>query len=180
MTDLKEKSPLTRRFIAYLIDWYIGGLATALPVSILSMRLFGTVQNQNIMSFGGNAGLLAGVLAFLCGTAYFVLVPAFVWRGQTLAKRWLKLVIVSADGGQVSTGQIFLRQLLGIIVIEGSLVTVSALWHQLASMITGVDFVTILMYAGLVISGISALMVVFGGRRALHDHLAKTAVVMHE
>lgn len=38
----KESLPqasLPRRFVAYLIDWYVGALATALPISIIAKKL---------------------------------------------------------------------------------------------------------------------------------------------
>ncbi len=53
----RKIASLGRRFGAYLIDWYVGGLAAALPVSLISMRLFNTVKNQNILSFPHPYGL---------------------------------------------------------------------------------------------------------------------------
>ena len=46
-----QDAGMTRRFIAYLIDWYVGALATALPISMVAMKLYGTVKNQQIMEF---------------------------------------------------------------------------------------------------------------------------------
>lgn len=172
-----QPAGLTRRFIAYLLDWYVGGLATAFPISVISMKLFETVQNQNIMSFGGSWGMIAGALGVLCGILYYVAVPAFVWRGQTLAKRWLKIKIVKKDGGETQVKNIVMRQLLGLIVAEGSLVTVSTIWHQMASLATGIDFVKILMYVGIAVSFLSALTTLFGEHRALHDRIGGTVVV---
>ena len=66
------EASLTRRLIAYLIDWYIGGLATAFPISVISMKLFDTVQNQNIMSFPAPYHLIAGSLGVLGGILYYL------------------------------------------------------------------------------------------------------------
>ena len=175
-----EGAGLTRRFLAYLIDWYVGGLMTAFPISVISMKLFETVQNQNIMSFGSPWGMTAGALGVLFGIFYYVAVPAFVWRGQTLAKRWLKIRIVREDGGETRVKHIVLRQLVGIIVVEGSLVTVSTIWHQMAALATGIDLVKILMYAGIAVSLISAIMTLFGKHRALHDRIGGTMVVLNK
>ena len=59
---------------------------------------------------------------------------------------------------QVTIKNMLLRQLLGVIVIEGVLYTASAIWHELVTIITQTNFVTPLMYAGFIISGISILL----------------------
>ncbi|HJC48862.1 MAG TPA: RDD family protein [Candidatus Lachnoclostridium pullistercoris] len=168
---------LGRRFAAYLVDWYLGALATALPVSVVSMKLFGTVQNQNIMTFQPPFGLIAGALGLFAALIYYVAVPVLLWRGQTPGKRWLKIKIVSGDGQEAGTGQLIIRQLLGIIVVEGSLVSASTIWHQMVSIATGIEVVRPLMYAGMAVSLVSAVLVLMGRRRAIHDMLGGTMVV---
>ncbi len=175
--EATQTAALSRRFIAYLVDWYVGALATALPVSIVSMRLFQTMTNQNIMSFDPPYQLIAGALGVLCALLYYVAVPLFVWRGQTMGKRWLKLKIVAKDGSEATTGMLVLRQVVGIIIVEGSLVTASTLWHQMATIVTGVDFVNILKYVGIGVSIVSAIMVLFKNHRAIHDFIGGTTVV---
>lgn len=167
---------LSRRFFAYLIDWYLGGLATAFPVAMLSMSHFQSVTNQNIMAFPSPYNLAAGVLGILCGILYYFAVPAFVWSGQTLGKRWMKLEIVSGDGSQVSVKQLFLRQCIGMILVEGSLVSASALLHQLLTVLTGIDFVKPLTYVGMALSIGSAVLILVKENRALHDYMANTRV----
>ena len=82
---------------------------------------------------------------------------------------------------QVTIKNMLLRQLLGVIVIEGVLYTASAIWHELVTIITQTNFVTPLMYAGFVISGISILLYLFKGEhRTLHDYLGNTKVVLCE
>ncbi|HIZ78782.1 MAG TPA: RDD family protein [Candidatus Lachnoclostridium stercorigallinarum] len=168
---------LGRRFLAYLADWYLGALATALPVSVVSMKLYGTVQNQNIMSFYPPYGLIAGCLGLFAAVIYYVAVPVLLWRGQTPGKHWLKIKIVNEDGSEAGTGRLILRQLLGIIIVEGSLVSASTIWHQMVSIITGVNVVSILMYAGMAVSLVSSILVLAGRHRAVHDWIGGTVVV---
>lgn len=172
-----QKASLSRRFIAYLVDWYVGALVTALPVSIVSMRLFDTMKNQNIMSFSPPYNWIAGTLGVLCAVLYYLAVPLFVWSGQTLGKRWLKLKIVAKDGGEATAGMLVLRQVVGIIIVEGSLVSASTLWHQMATIATGVDVVNILKYAGIAVSILSAVMVLLKNHRAIHDFIGGTQVI---
>ena len=172
-----QDAGMTRRFIAYLIDWYVGALATALPISMVAMKLYGTVKNQQIMEFAAPMGMVAGAMGLLCAVLYYWVVPAAVWKGQTLGKRWLHIKIVGADGGEATPGMLARRQLLGIIVVEGSLVSASTIWHQMATMATGINLVTPLMYAGIAVSLVSAIMVLFGGHRAIHDYLGGSRVI---
>ncbi len=175
-----QDAGVTRRFIAYLVDWYIGALATALPISMVAMKLYGTVKNQQIMEFTAPMGMAAGAMGLLCAVLYYWAVPCVIWKGQTVGKRWLRLKIVGADGKEATPGMLARRQILGIIVVEGSLVSASTIWHQMATMATGFNLVTPLMYAGMAVSLVSAVLVLFGGHRAIHDYLGGSRVIFLE
>jgi len=174
-----QDATLSRRFISYLIDWYVGALATALPISMIAKKLTGTMLNQNIMEFEAPYGLIGGVLGLICAFIYFVIVPLKDGQGQTLGKRICKIRIVKDNDENVELKTLLLRQVLGLIIVEGSLVSASAIWHQIATMLTGFNFVAPLMYIGIVVTGVSALLVAFKkDHRAIHDYIGKTKVVM--
>lgn len=174
-----ENAPLSRRFLSYLIDWYVGALATAFPIAVISQKINGTMLQQDILNFQKPYGLIGGVLGLICAFLYFVVVPMYVWKGQTFGKRVCGIKIVTIEDQDVQLKNILLRQLIGIIIIEGSLVSASAIWHQIATLLTGVDFIQPLMYVGFVLSGISVLLVAFKKEhRAIHDYLGKTRVVL--
>ena len=172
-----EPVSLSRRFFAYLIDWYLGGLMTAFPIAIFSMRQFQTVQNQNIMEFAPPNGVIAGLLGVVFALVYYVVIPTWCWKGQTLGKKILRLKIVQQDDSEVSLVTILLRHLVGMMIIEGGLVTASAVWHQVAELLTGISLVVPLMYVGLIVSAISAIFVIRNQNLAIHDRLAYTKVV---
>ena len=174
---MENLAGLGRRFFAYLVDWYIGALATAFPVSAVSMKLFETVKNQNLLTFPAPWGLVAGGLGLAAAVLYYAAVPILVWRGQTLGKRWMKIKIADSSGGEASAGQLIIRQLAGIIILEGSLMSASTIWHQLVTILTGVNVVTALMYAGMAVSLVSAVLTLAGRRRAIHDRISGTVVV---
>lgn len=176
----KEVS-LSRRFLSYIIDWYVGALAVSLPISIISQKLNGTMLKQDIMNFPKPYGMIGGILGLVFAFLYFVVVPACVWKGQTFGKHVCAIKMVTVDDQDVSFMNLILRQVVGIIIIEGALVSASAIWHQIVTMLTGVDIVTPLMYVGFVIGGASALLVGFKkDHRAIHDYIGKTKVVMCE
>lgn len=174
-----EDVPLTRRFLSYLIDWYLGGLATAFPIAMISQKLFGSMLKQNILEFPKPYGLIAGCLGFVFALFYFVVVPTWITKGQTLGKKICKIQIVKDNEEEITFKNMFLRQLVGIIVVEGSLVTASAIWHQIFTLLTGIDIVSGLMYVGLAICVVSAGMVIFTkDHKAIHDYIGSTRVVM--
>lgn len=175
----KSNVNVSRRFLGYIIDWYVGALCTALPIALISQKLTNTMTNQNIIEFQGSYGIIAGILALLFAVFYFVIIPTFIYKGQTIGKRICKMKIVKKSNEDVELKNIFLRQVIGVIVIEGALVTASTIWHQLLTMFTRFNFVTPLMYAGFVITAISVCLLLFKGEnRALHDYIGNTKVVL--
>lgn len=177
--DKSKEVSLTSRFLSYLIDWYVGGLCTSIPISIISQKLTNTMLNQNIIEFKEPYGIIAGVLAILFAIFYFVIVPTYIYKGQTLGKRICKIKIVQKSNKDITLKNILLRQVLGIMIIEGTLISASAIWHSILTIITKINFVSPLMYAGFVLTGFSIILMLFKGEnRAMHDYLAGTKVIV--
>lgn len=176
-----EPVSLSRRFFAYLIDWYVGALATTLPVSVVASKLFGDMTKQNIVEFTAPWGIVAGLAALVFAFAYYVLIPRFVWRGQTPAKRLLGVKIVRSDGDDVDFAHLLLRQAVGVFLIEGSLIKASAYLHQILTIVSGFNFVTPLMYVGFALTLVSvATLILRGDRRCIHDLVGDTRVIRVE
>ena len=38
---------MTKRFVAYLLDWYLGAMLTSLPIGIVSQKIYGNMLHQN-------------------------------------------------------------------------------------------------------------------------------------
>ena len=183
--NLRVKKPvvqdatLGRRLLSYFIDWYVGGLATSLPIAVISMKMYGNMLHQDVVNFTQPYGLIGGILGLLGAFLYFVIVPLFVWKGQTLGKHLCKIKIIKEDEREVNFSALFMRQIVGVLILEGGLITASSLLHQIIMIVTGMDVVTPLMYAGLAVSAVSAVMVLFiGQHRAIHDYIGKTRVVL--
>lgn len=169
---------LGKRFGAYLIDWYVGALFTALPISLVGQKLYGTMTNQNITSFDQPAGLIAGICGVLLAIYYYFIIPIGKNKGQTFGKKVFKIKIVQLNGENATIRQLFIRQVIGIMIIEGVMVSASSIWHQIIMILTGINIVTPLMYIGFIIVIISAILFIFKGEhRTLHDYLSKTKVI---
>ena len=84
-------APVTRRFFAYLIDWYVGALCTAIPISFAAYQTSGDITNQYLTDLPAPIGIITGAVALLFAFAYYILIPMFVWRGQTPGKRRIRI-----------------------------------------------------------------------------------------
>lgn len=171
-----------RRFISYMIDWYIGGMLTSLPL-VLTYTAMNTdnieVIKQNINIFEYPLNIIIGIVSFMVAAFYYVYIPMFINNGQTLGKKIMKLKIVNNNYSKASKKQLFIRQFVIILLLEGSLYTSSNMLHQVINEVTGANIVSIYNVIGIVLTGLSAIFVVmFKSRRALHDIIVNTRVVM--
>ena len=170
-----------RRFISYMIDWYIGGILTSLPIILTYTAMnngnIGIIE-QNINIFEYPLNIIIGLASFMVAALYYVYVPMFINNGQTLGKKIMKLRIVNNDYTQASKKQLFIRQFVIILLLEGSLYTSSNMLNQVINEVTGANIVSIYNTIGIVITVFSALLVImFKSRRALHDIIINTRVV---
>lgn len=106
-----ESAPASRRCLSYFIDWYVGALATAFPIAVISQKLNGTMLNQDIIHFPHPYGLLGGVLGILCAVIYYVVVPMMSHKGQTFGKRLCKIKIVQENDEEVTWKNMVIRKL---------------------------------------------------------------------
>ena len=174
-------APVTRRFFAYLIDWYVGALCTAIPISFAAYQTSGDITNQYLTDLPAPIGIITGACALLFAFAYYILVPLFVWRGQTPGKRLCGVMIVQTDGSPVTLPCLALRQIVGVTIIEGVIANASGIWHQMLSIATGINFVHPLMYVGFAFTLVSCIMIlVRKDHRCIHDFIAGTKVALVE
>jgi len=178
-TVISNDVPIWKRFIAYMVDWYLGSIFTSLPMVMIYMKVTNTQNlNTNLFQYPKQYVLLAGGMGLLFGLFYYLIVPLNIWKGQTLGKRWCHFKIVKMEGNNVMFKELFLRQVIGIFLIEGSLIFPSNLFHQILSFLINVNLITPLNYLGIAISIISALFVLFRkDHKAIHDLIANTRVI---
>lgn len=178
----------SKRFVAYVIDWFLGSLFTMLPMCILWMmwtKDMETMSRANVLLIAGNVGYmqayLAGGVSVLFALFYYVIVPWRIYPGQTVGKRAMGFKIVKLDESDVDLKTLILRQIIGIIIIEGGLYNVSGILHSLISLALNLNLVQWLLYIGLGISILSAFLALkMSSQRMFHDYLAKTKVIPFE
>lgn len=172
-----------RRSVAYIIDWYIGVVLASLPLIIIYMINNDnvTIIPQNIEIFKYPLNIIVGLLSFMVAVFYYVLVPMYIYEGQTLGKKIASLKIMSNDNLKASRRQVFIRQFVVILLLEGSLFTSSNMLHQVLNVFSGVKITTIYSRIGLFITAISIILVILlKSRRAIHDVISGTRVIKYK
>lgn len=172
-----------KRFVAFAIDWVFGYLCIAAPVAILWLYHTKDAGNlvTNVAILGGKLGAstayLAIVLSILIAIVYFVFYPLRN-HGQTFGKKFMGLKIVKTNDEEVDLKTLFLRQVLGVFLLEGYFCMISEMMRQLMVLHDLNTAYLIFSFLAIFISAISAFLCMkFESHRALHDYLAKTKVI---
>ncbi len=93
------------RMLAMLVDWMVVSAAW----SVLSIA----IQLLNIISRDW-AAMIAVIAYFLLSQGYRI-TTEWLWRGQSVGKRLLKLRVVDASGLRLTFGQVVMRNLLRFV-----------------------------------------------------------------
>lgn len=174
-------APLVKRTIAYIIDWYLGAIFASLPIVFIYSCTYNdktmisnllTISQKNTM-----IAIIAGVLSLLFAFFYYVFIPYKIWQGQTLGKHIMKIKIVQEDNQNMTFSKLFLRQVIGLWLIEGAAISASATFRQLSEIISGQSQVILYwQYIAYAITFVSCLLLIVK-QKSLHDYLAKTDVI---
>jgi uncharacterized RDD family membrane protein YckC len=99
-----ELAPVAGRIAAFALDFTLMLLGTALAVLAIMGLAAATGSSP---AWQG----LAMLVSFFIWNGYFLFFE-LRWRGSTPGKRWMGLKVVSRDGGPLSTGAVFARNLM--------------------------------------------------------------------
>lgn len=168
----------TRRILAFLIDWYAGSVLTSLPITFAYFQY--TSYETAIMDvrlLPVNIAWISGIAAFLIACVYYIVVP-YRLNGQTLGKKLMHIRIQEEQQSHITWRALWKRQLLGIILVEGSVYSISnfmmqlLLWNGTTMFVDGITYVH---YAITIISIVLCLC--RKQKKAIHDYLSHTQVV---
>ena len=130
-------APWSRRGFAYLLDGYLGSAFSVIPVGLLwNMLTEEVVINTDLTLFDAPYGWLAGFLGLVFGAIYYYVIPMWVWKGQTLGKRLMNLRIVGEDNNPLPAGRLAVRQLAGVMLLEGAFLLTGQYAVQMLTMLT--------------------------------------------
>lgn len=146
-TDLHLASR-SSRLLAVLIDAFITFL-----FFILMAFLTGISTSEFINDTFNVKFFLISILSILI---FNVIIPTFVWKGQTLGKRWIKIAVVKDSDVEVDLVTMLLR---AVFLFFGQIT------------------LPIISYIINVIAFIDPLLIFRHNKKTIHDMIAKTKVI---
>lgn len=175
---------MSSRLYAYLIDWIVGGVLCAFPAVVI----YGLITRRSdvftdlyvfpALGYSQAWSYLGGILCIAAALVYFIYIPYKKFDGQTLGKKIMKIKIVNKDGSRVTLHSLFVRQFVGLIIMESGAVVVGGYLRQMATLALSFDVDSWWQMTGSILIIVSALLMIATlSHRALHDYLAHTKVI---
>lgn len=169
-----------RRLIAYVIDWYLATIVSGIPLMLVNSMKSGSASiNTSIPD--GMEGWIWGIISICLGIFYYWLLP-MIMNGSTPGKKLMHFRIVSKKTGELpSIGSLFLRQVVGILFLEGAIAFPSQLLRELLTRLISENTVSMLQTAMVIITVISISFGLYSpSRQMIHDIIGNTVEVMNE
>ncbi|VYU14857.1 RDD family protein [Clostridium paraputrificum] len=174
----KSNSPFFKRLIAYFIDWYLVSFLTIIPINFI----YGLTYNQiNFESTITTLPILQSFIAFLIGLLFsiiYLIYFPYKNNGQTLGKKILKLKIIKSDNNKLDLKTLFIRNGVGLILIEGTFYTCSIYFWELINLISSSSISSAaLSILGIISFSSLAVSLITNDHKMIHDFIAKTNVI---
>lgn len=168
-----------KRFFALIIDWYLTSMIVAIPITFyLRGDNYLTNDMFQLDHYPFYTGLLLGLYGILIGIIYYIIIPNFIWKGQTLGKKICKIQVIKEDGSDVTLSTLILREMIGSTFLEGGIIITATYLRKILPLI-GLGYLsTPWSYLAYGLTIISIIYAYFNPlTQSLHDKLAKTIVV---
>lgn len=174
----KSNSPFFKRLIAYFIDWYCVSFLTIIPINFI----YGlTYHQKNFENTITTLPILQASIAFLIGLFFSILyLIYFPYKnnGQTLGKKIFKLRIVKSDNNKLDIKTLFIRNGIGLILIEGTFYTCSIYFWEFMNLISSsLNSSTVLSILGIISFASLVISLITNDHKMIHDFIAKTTVI---
>lgn len=168
-----------RRFLAMIIDWYLTHMIAVIPITFylrngdyLKLHLF------ELTNYSFSTGLLLGLYGLFVGIVYYLIIPTYLWNGQTLGKKICKIRVVTLQRENVNFSCMFLREMIGATFLEGGIVITSTYIRKIIGLFGFSEIAQILQYIAYALTLISIGYAYFQSQtQSFHDKLAKTIVI---
>ncbi|PEL11375.1 hypothetical protein CN601_11590 [Bacillus sp. AFS017336] len=150
---LEPLASRSSRLLAILVDIFISALFRFVFLLITGVAEFSTFTDLKKVE---KLGVGSSIISIICVVIFYILIPTYVWKGQTIGKRWLKIAVVKEDNQEVNLGTMFVRTIfsfLGYVKIK------------YLSFIVGI------------VAFIDPFFIFTSERKTLHDRIAKTKVI---
>jgi len=177
---MKTSASTGKRFVAFLIDWYLSSLIGSIPVIALqSLQNHDLVISNQLEGLSLPAAWIGCILALGCHFLYYCYIPSKSnkndFTGQTLGMKWMRLQILTEEETAASLGALTLRHMLFFIVLQGYLTSSNIYLVSVFQMTTGiyvVPYTQTFYYFVILIS--LGLYFLSKKRQFIQDRLTKT------
>ncbi|PGS48316.1 RDD family protein [Bacillus sp. AFS041924] len=141
------------RFLAFLVDGFISFLAIFAISLISGIAKFSTYFDPNRVN---DFDMGSSTISIICVIIFYILIPTYVWKGQTIGKRWLKIAVIKTDDQEVNLITMFIREIIALL---------------------GYIKIPFLYYIVGFVALADPFFIFSATRRTLHDRMAKTKVI---
>ena len=173
-------SPI-KRLIAYFIDWYLSALCMSFSICLFAsinqrtLTIDPTVSNLPFLN-----ALTSVILGIILVYIYYMM-PQWInpkYMGQSLGKIVMHIRIVRVDGKEVNSLTMFLRTIVGIILVEETFNNASFVLRSVLGMVIDNQLIVYLYYAFCIVSLFSIIMLFKDPLgQMIHDKIAGTFVI---
>lgn len=168
-----------KRFFALLIDWYLTNLLVAMPITLYLRK--GEYLQPDMFDYSSyplHVGLLLILFGIFIGIFYFILIPLYVFDGQTLGKKLCKIKITTTDHSPLRLSTMIKRELIGATLLEGGLILIAIQARKLFLILGYSTLFTQLKYLSFILTIASIIYAYFNPlTQTFHDKLANTMIV---
>lgn len=166
-----------KRLVAYVIDWYVTSLFVMVPVALLySIETGKKALAIDISLLSLPYACVSFVIGLVLSIYYLVYSP--LKTGQTLGKRAMSIKIVKMNGNDIDLKTMVIRQIVGIVLIEGVMFTVSTYFHEIVAMLIRIPYSNYIAYVFTAVLVVSIIIAIIKPeKRMIHDYLAGTKVI---
>lgn len=166
-----------KRLVAYVIDWYVTSLFVMAPVALLySIETGKKALAIDISLLSLPYACVSFVIGLVLSIYYLVYSP--LKTGQTLGKRAMSIKIVKMNGNDIDLKTMVIRQIVGIVLIEGVMFTVSTYFHEIVAMLIRIPYSNYIAYVFTAVLVVSIIIAIIKPeKRMIHDYLAGTKVI---
>ncbi|MGB4661030.1 MAG: RDD family protein [Mobilitalea sp.] len=180
------KASIIKRFIAFFIDWYLSSLLAGIPVVIMqSIQAKDLIILNRLDDLTLTNAWIGGLLALTVYTLYYCFLPCKEGSnrklGQTFGRQLMKIQLVKTDGSALTFTNLLIRDILGVLLLEGYLTSANIYIMSLIQMTTNsyvVPYFQAFYYATVTISLV--LYFIRKKKQMLHDIISRTRMVESE
>lgn len=178
-TNNKFKVSTTKRFLAYLIDNIVLALLYAIPMNYIYSLITKKIEKKITLDmFELSYALIIFTICLFISFYYLIYIPVYKSPGKTIGKRAFGIKVVKEDGSNPDFKTMFIREAIGVILLEGATYPISGYAYNLVGMLTEPNIEKILTYIFGIITAISVMYALINKNNAMfHDRIAKTKVI---